>query len=252
MKCDGIIDQELFQNAKLKVLMKQTDPHGFGTLKEKSIHSIMKNYYAPDEDMHEIPIENYIADIYTGTEIIEIQNGNFNKMRDKLDAFLPIYDVTIVYPIPHEKWVKWIDPDTGDVSKKHKSPKKGSGYTAFPELYKLKKYLREEHLHFRFPLLNMEEYRMLNGWSTNRKRGSTRYDRIPISFEQEICIECLEDYMQFVPYDLKEQFTCPEFSKAAHITKDLGSVVLNILTELEIVRRVGKQGRAYLYEVCGD
>ena len=63
----------------------------------------MKNYYAPDTDMHEIPIENFVADIYTGQEIIEIQTRAFNKMRRKLDAFLPLYPVTIVYPIPHIK-----------------------------------------------------------------------------------------------------------------------------------------------------
>ena len=73
---------------------------GIGTLSEKTVHAVMKNYYAPDTDMHEIPIENFVADIYTGQEIIEIQTRAFNKMRRKLDAFLPLYPVTIVYPIP--------------------------------------------------------------------------------------------------------------------------------------------------------
>ncbi len=50
--------------------------------------------------MQEIPVAGYIADIFTGEEIIEIQTGNFNKMRDKLNTFLPQYPVTIVYPVP--------------------------------------------------------------------------------------------------------------------------------------------------------
>ena len=29
---------------------------GIGTLSEKTVHAVMKNYYAPDTDMHEIPI----------------------------------------------------------------------------------------------------------------------------------------------------------------------------------------------------
>ncbi len=40
---------------------------GIGTLSEKTVHAVMKNYYAPDTDMHEIPIENFVADIYTGS-----------------------------------------------------------------------------------------------------------------------------------------------------------------------------------------
>ena len=63
--------------------------------------------------MHEIPIENFVADIFTGQEIIEIQTRAFYKMRRKLDAFLPLYPVTIVYPIPHIKWLSWIDEETG-------------------------------------------------------------------------------------------------------------------------------------------
>ena len=46
---------------------------GIGTLSEKTVHAVMKNYYAPDTDMHEIPIENFVADIYTGQEIIARQ-----------------------------------------------------------------------------------------------------------------------------------------------------------------------------------
>lgn len=45
-------------------------------------------------------------------------------MRRKLDAFLKIYPVTIVYPIPHVKWLSWIDEESGEMSPKRKSPKK--------------------------------------------------------------------------------------------------------------------------------
>ncbi len=62
---------------------------------------MLKNYYAPDEDMHEIPIENFVADIFDGEAVIEIQTRSFQNMRRKrrISAVVP---VTIVYPIPHE------------------------------------------------------------------------------------------------------------------------------------------------------
>lgn len=84
------MNKEAFEQAKIKVLLKQHDPHGFGTLQEKTVHAVMKLYYEPNEDYHEVPIEGYIADIYTGEQIIEIQNGNFNRLRDKLQVFLPL------------------------------------------------------------------------------------------------------------------------------------------------------------------
>lgn len=245
-----MLNQQKFEAAKNKIIGIDRQRLGIGTLSEKTVHAILKNYYEPDEDRQEIPIENYVADIYTDGEIIEIQTRQFNKMRDKLKAFLPLYPVTIVYPIPREKWLIWIDEESGELSTKRKSPKKGNAYMIFPELYKIKMFLKEENLRIRPVLLDMEEYRLLNGWSRDKKKGSSRFDRIPTELVEEVEINCLEDYMQFVPYDLPEQFTTKDFAKAAHITTALAQITLNILHHVGVVERVGKQGRAYLYEAA--
>ena len=243
------IDEARFEAARNRIIGINRERQGIGTLSEKTIHAVLKNYYAPDTDMHEIPIENFVADVYTGREIIEIQTRAFNKMRRKLDAFLPLYPVTIVYPIPHVKWISWIDETTGEASPKRKSPKTGSAYMAFPELYKIRPYLSNPNLHLKIALIDMEEYRLLNGWSRDKKKGSERYDRIPLKFAEEVCIERKEDYMQFVPYDLPEPFTTKDFARYAKISVRLAQTILLLLTDLEIVSRVGKQGNSYLYEV---
>jgi len=243
------IDQVRFEEAREKIIGKSRVRQGIGTLAEKTMHAVLKNYYAPDEDMHEIPIENYVADIYTGTEIIEIQTRSMDRMRKKLDTFLPLYPVTIVYPIPREKWLYWIDDETGEVSQKRKSPKKGNPYQAFIELYKIRPFLRNPNLRLRLDLIDMEEYRLLNGWSKDKKKGSERYDRIPTQFFEEIRIDCIRDYMQLIPYELQEQFTVKDFAKCAKIPVRLAGTVLLIFHDLELVRRVGKTGNSYIYEV---
>lgn len=244
------IDEARFEQAKQKIIGMNRERQGIGTLGEKTIHAVLKNYYAPDCEMQEIPIENFVADIFTGTEIIEIQTRSFNVMRRKLDTFLKQYPVTIVHPIPRIKWVSWIDEETGEASPKRKSPKKGNPYQAFVELYKIRPFLKNENLHFKFALIDMEEYRLLNGWSRDKKRGSERFDRIPLKFVEEVCIDRREDYMQFVPFDLPEPFTSREFAKCAKIPMRLANVVLLILTDLSVVTRVGKQGNCYLYELA--
>lgn len=243
------LDTEAFEQAKLRVLLKQNDPHGFGTLQEKTVHAVMKLYYEPDEDYHEVPVEGYIADIYTGNRIIEIQNGNFNRLRPKLEAFLPLYQVMVVLPIPHNKWVVWMEEETGALSKRHKSPVTGNVYHAFPELYKIKQYLGHPNLSFAFPLLDMDEYRLLNGWSKDRKRGSSRYDRMPLTLFDEVRIDRTEDFLQFVPYGLEEPFTVKEFAQAAGIRRELSGTVLPLLTYMRLLARAGKRGREYLYGV---
>lgn len=244
-----MIDREAFEAARKKVIGVDRKRSGIGTLSEKTVHAILKNYYEPDEEKQEIPIENYVADIFSDGGIMEIQTRQFNKMRNKLSAFLPLYPVTIVYPIPREKWIIWIDEESGELSQKRKSPAKGNVYLAFIELYKIKMYLKNPNLRVKLVLMDMEEYKLLNGWSRDKKRGSSRYDRIPTELVEEVDITRIEDYMQFVPYDLEEEFTSKEFAKAAHIPVKLAQTVLNILYDIGTVTRTGKKGREYLYTV---
>ncbi|MDO4334198.1 MAG: hypothetical protein Q4C58_16150 [Eubacteriales bacterium] len=238
-----------FEAAKEKIIGKNRERNGIGTLSEKTVHAVLKNYYAPDEDMHEIPVENCVADIYTGVDIVEIQTRSFNRLRQKLDRFLPLYPVTIVYPVPLVKTVYWIDGESGEISGGRKSPVKGNPYMVFPELYKIKMYLKNPNLRIRLVFLNMEEYKLLNGWSRDRKKGSSRFDRIPVSIENEVEFDCPQDYLQLIPYELQEPFTTADFGKAVRIKKELANVVLNILYYMEVVERDGKKGNAYLYRV---
>lgn len=242
-------DKEAFENARRKIIGVDRQRPGIGTLSEKTVHAILKNYYEPDEDKQEIPLEGYVADIYRDGEVIEIQTRQFNKLREKLSAFLPLYPVTIVYPIPREKWLIWIDEESGELSKRRKSPVRGNGYTVFPELYKIKMFLKNPNLRLKLVLLNMEEYKLLNGWSKDKKKGASRYDRIPTELVEEIEVTCIRDYMQFVPYELEGEFTSGEFARTAHISRELAQTVLNILYHVGIVTRVGKRGNQYLYEV---
>jgi len=241
-------DKEAFDNAKRKIIGVDRQRLGIGTLSEKTVHAILKTYYEPDEERQEIPIVNYVADIFSQGEIIEIQTRQFDKLRGKLAAFLPLYPVTIVYPIPREKWIIWIDEESGELSRKRKSPTKGNPYLVFPELYKIKSFLKDPNLRLRLAMLDIEEYRLLNGWSRDKKRGSCRYDRIPTEYVQEVEIECAADYMQFVPYEPGNAFTSKDFARETHISVSLAQTTLNILYHMGTVDRVGKKDRMYLYE----
>lgn len=241
------VDHILF--AKACEYVREMTPHsmGIGTLSEKTLHAICKYYYAPDPQYHEIPVGSFVADIMMDGEITEIQTRSFDRMRGKLEAFLLEHEVTIVHPIPHVKWISWIDPDTGEATAPRKSPKKGNLYQVIPELYKIKMFLPNEHLHFIFPLIDLEETKLLNGWSHDRKKGSWRNDRVPTKLYDEIRIDCLADYAKFLPEELPTEFTSADLAKAAHIPTGRASTLLGILHYIGTVTRIGKKGKAYLY-----
>ena len=251
--CTNKQRDERFQKA-LDAIVRPGDRerHGIGMQKEKTLHAVLKAYEDPDEDHHEIPIGNYIADIYCReTEsITEIQTANFGYLRGKLDAFLPQYNVTVVYPIPASKWVTWIDPETGELGKRSRSPKKGSFYSAFRELYRISSYLDHPNLSIKLILLDMEEYRLQDGWGRGGKRGSHRYDRIPTRIVGETLLTQPRDYLQFIPYDLEEPFTAKELARSCGYPMESFSTEALILRKLGVIEKTGTKGRSYLYKVA--
>mgnify|MGYP000597902183 FL=1 len=245
-------DYEAFVNAKDKIIGKAHNNKGIGTLSEKTLHAVLKLYYEPDEDKHEVAMSGYYADIYNDKGIIEIQTRQLNKLRDKLSVFLQDYHVTVVYPLPFNKWLSWVNPDNGEVQGRRKSPRHFTEYDAFYELYKIKIYLKNPNLSINLVLMDMEEYKLLNGWSYDKKRGSTRYDRVPAGIRRIVKFDRIEDYMQLVPADLKEDFTVKDFAMAAGVSVEASRYTLNILNYLEIVKRTGRVKNGYVYNVTEE
>jgi hypothetical protein len=222
--------------------------YNIGTYKEKTLHSVLKYYYSPEIDYHEVKLGRYIADIMQNEQIIEIQTGSFTPLRGKLAYFVPLYPVTVVYPVPHVKWISWIDPQTGEVTKKRKSPKQGSPYSIFGELYKIKDFLTHEHFHLRIVMLDLEEYRNLDGWSRDRKKGSHRHDRIPVGLDSEIVLTTPQDYMFFIPEAFYEtEFTIAQFGSVCQLNRRLSYNAVKILNDIGLLNFVGKRGNAFVY-----
>ena len=241
------MDKLAFMTACEEARKNMFQKNGIGTLQEKTTHAVVKQYLEPDREYQEQRFEGYVADILKDDQIIEIQTRGFNKLRDKLKAFLPHCEVTIAYPIPYEKWVIWLKEDTLQQVSRRRSPKKGKPYEIFKELYKIKAYLNHPNLHLHILLVNMEEYRLLNGWSYDKKRGSTRYDRIPLEIMDEIQIEKREDYIKLLPEELGEVFTTKDYQKCGKVPIGTARLALNILYSLDIVEKVGKEGNTILY-----
>ena len=225
----------------------------FGTLGEKTLHAVVKYYVEPDDSRHEIKVGAFYADIVNDSGIIEIQTRSFNALRRKLEVFLEEFDVLIVYPLPSTKWLMWIDEKTGAVTKKRKSPKSGRVYDAVHELYKIRPLLRHPNLFLRLMFIDMVEYRFLDGWSKDKKRGSTRYNRLPVDIVDEVYFRSAADYLQFVPDKLERYFTSKDYCSVAKVNLYTAQTALNILHYVGAVERVGKNGNLHVYErVLGE
>ena len=226
---------------------------GVGTLSEKYLHALLKNYYEPDRLFHEVKIDRFTADICKGNEIIEIQTRQLNRLREKLEAYMLMgYNVKVVYPIPRHRWLVWVDNETGDMTKRRKSPKVGSFISSLFELYKIKYFLDWDKLTVELLLFDAEEYRNLDGYGKNKKYRSTRLEMMPLAFVDSLTLESISDYMAFVPESLPQIFKSRDYAKAVRSDQSFANTALNILAYLGVIKKCGKDKNAFLYTVDHD
>lgn len=238
-----------FENALTKAKSNAAFEGSIGTLGEKTLHAVLKYYLEPCDDFHEVAVGRYVADIMRDGCITEIQTRGFNLLRSKLAAFLKEHPVTVVHPIAATRHYYVTDVETGELSPKKKSPKKGSIYDVFPELYKIKMLLGNENLYFHFILLDITEYRCTVKKSRRNRRGVARIDRIPEKIAGEVFIDSKADFQKLIPDGLPIPFTSKDFAKAIHRTRAHAQTALNVLSAVGAVEHIGNQGREYLYKI---
>jgi hypothetical protein len=237
----------LFVEAIQKVKSSSDYTNSIGTLNEKSVHAVLKRYYEPSEDSHEIKIGGYVADIVGEQGIIEIQTGSFDRLVKKLTAFLAVTRVTVVYPIVTKKRVYNIS--TGKV---YASPKKGTIWHFLSEVGKLRALSPEtapinthavinENLSFRLCLITADELRKGTG------RKAEKLDIIPTGLVDEILLETRADWHIFTD-PLPESFTMKDFEAASKLRGMDAWTALKGLCATGITAKTGKRGNAFLYE----
>ncbi|MBE6890932.1 MAG: hypothetical protein E7481_02775 [Ruminococcaceae bacterium] len=217
-----------------------------GTYKEKTLHHTLKLYYG---GLHstEANVGRYIADVVREDGIYEIQSKAFYRMTAKLESFLSVSPVTVVYPVTVSKHIIWADIETGEIVSTSRSPKKGSVYNILPELYSLRQFLKNDNLSFICALVNCDEYRYADGYGKDKKKRATKVDIIPTCLIDEVRICGTEDYKMFVPDSLPEIFTSADYAKATKLRKSDSGKALLVLTETGAVNRVGTKGKRILY-----
>lgn len=260
-------DKLRFDSICREVAAEGLDGAGIGTMAEKRMHKSLKRYICSDGSCHEVRIKpdgnpstegrekgesgrgGYIADIYRDGQIFEIQTAGFYPLKKKIEFYLKNTDftVTVVHPLIAQKWSVWVDPETGETTKRRRSPKKEKLTDLLPEIFWLSDHLDSDRLYFRALIIEAEEYRMLDGWSRDKKKGSTRYERIPVALTDEVSFSSKE-VAGLIPDTLNMEFTAPEFSKATGLRGRKAYYALKLLCIVGAAEKGEKRGRSFVYK----
>ena len=232
---------------------------GIGLLAEKRLHGLLKRWVIDDPACHEVRVtgrgeraRKFVADILTPAgEIFEIQTAALYPMRQKLAFYMEETDhpVTVVHPLFAVKYISWLDPESGEVTARKKSPLHQTPLHALAELKPFVSYLASPRFSLCLPQIEVDEYRLLDGWSRDKKRGSHRYELIPLSLLDTCYLRCRADYAALFPTDarLGGAFTAKTFSRVTRLKGYALYDALAVFEALGVIEKCGKEGRASLY-----
>ena len=222
---------------------------GVGTLGEKTLHAVLKRMIEPDVSRHEVKLGRYTADVLNAHGVFEIQTRNLHKLKPKLTALLPYYSVTVVVPVIETKWLLTMDPETGELTGRRKSPKRGKPVDLLPELAYLKPLLLDPNLSFLLIRLEGEQLRKLTG---QKRRPVTPLEFAPTRFLGTVRLKTAEDYAALLPPDLPKEFTARDLGKALGLAAGQSSAAAGVLCHVGAIRRIGREKSAYLYTIAKE
>ena len=116
-------------------------------------------------------------------------------------------------------------------------------------MYGLRDIISLDKLTFRVIQIEEKEFKYLDGFGPNNRYKATKIDRIPTSLISDTILKSKEDFIKLVPFTKDDEFNSTDFSKRTKLKIDDARKALLTLTELGIVKRVGKRGNNIIYKL---
>lgn len=237
------LEKPFLSSDSLEMMMFES----IGTQNEKTLHKSIKFYLCEDVACHEFRIGRFIADIYQDGHIYEIQTASFLSLKSKLEKLLPLYKISLVYPIIRRKTIIEMDALSGS-KKPKKSPRVGKPLQVMRELVKIKTFLTDPNFEMIMFMTDVDEYRM-KSMSTFENE---RINQIPKGVPELIRLKTQTDYLELLPSNLNEQWTVKDLKTVVKRSLSDTQSFVQVLKQLDLIEMCGKEGRAYLYRIKGD
>ena len=231
---------------------------GIGTKNESSLHKTLKFQYTGLNGQVEAEAGEFVTDgIRQDGEYIEVQTGSFAPLRKKIKALSGSKkNVRIIHPIAVNKYIEVYKkelkhyaavPLCEHLLHRRKSPKKGSLWSLFDALIHAPELALLPGVTIEVVLADITEIRVKDGKGSWRRKGISIKDRKIKAWHESVVFKNPKDYLSFVPFKKSEEFTVATLANRACIKTDTARLALYALTKMGIVKRIGKQGHAWVY-----
>jgi hypothetical protein len=224
---------------------------GIGSLNEKPLHALLKEWYAGPGDRSEVPVDGFVIDIVRKDLLVEIQTRSFASIKRKLLRLLRAHRVRLVYPVAHEKWlIKLQRDDEAEIeAPRRRSPKRGRIEDVFREMVSLPDLIVHPGFSLEVLFTREEEVRRYDPRRTWRRGGWVTVDRRLVEVVGRRVLEGPGDWRALVPAMSSESFTAKDLAAALGIRRDLAQKIVYCLCRAKVIPLVGKHGKENVYGV---
>ncbi len=214
---------------------------------ESSLHEAVKNWYSQPGDLHEQWVDSYVVDVVRDEMLIEIQTGNFSAIKDKIMNLIAKHHLRLVLPVAKQKWIIKLGSGDRALLSKRKSPKKGRVEDVFDELVYLPKLINDSNFSLEVLLIHSEEVLINDGRGSWKRRKWSVLDRHLLKVVDNVMFNSPSDFLELIPKNLSLPFTVVELAKELKLRVSLAQKMAYCLRKMNVIKLVGKQGRAFLY-----
>jgi len=225
----------------------EKESSGIGELNETTLHRQLKELYTANGGVREYPLGGYYADVYNPDGVVEIQTGNFGSVRKKLAFLLESGPVRLVHPLAAEKTLLVYEADGRTLRSRRKSPKKATHRHAAAQLLYIPGLLSHPRFSLETLLIHEEEVRVDDGQGSWRRKGVSLRDRSMVLLMEKKLFRGPEDYLDFLPEDLPEEFTSGDLASRITGGKRLAGQIVYLLKKMDLIVCIGKRGRSQLF-----
>lgn len=223
-------------------------PSRIGKVNESSLHASLIQWYMQAGDTLEKSVEGYVIDIIRDGLLIEVQTGNFIKIKRKIMELIDNHQIRIVYPIARQKWILRI-ANNGLVLQRRKSPKRGKLEQVFNELVRFPNLAQNPNFSMDLIFVQEEDIWKDDGLGSWRRKGWSVYDRRLLTVEYNQLFYSPQDYLKLLPSSLKEEFTKRDLSDTLDISQRLAGRMVYCLKGMGVIQVTRKHKNANLYSI---
>ena len=136
-----------------------------------------------------------MIDLIQPHRLVEVQTKNFSSIKKKLGQLVENYKVHLVHPISTKRQLLTMAPETGELLRSRKSPKKGDVYDLFSELVRIPHLIMHPNLTVEAVLITDKEIRCDDGKGSWRRRGVSIVDRVLVDVLETKAFHSAKDFL---------------------------------------------------------